>query len=340
VELGDHVLARDIGFTFEWDLVRLGEVENDLGELFVELQGLGDSDWANVQVGRFQIPVGEAYLRYSKGYADKPFVSNAVGGPWFWDEGIKLYGSDFDNRFGYVASVSDGDTRFGEDTTGDKQVSLKLFARPLPWLQVSLSGLRGGSTGNSSRAASGALWLGEMWARAFGSGSDVANFIDGAIEADGPNQIRDSYFGGLDVILEDRDWGRLWLAYGGYHIDSRGEGFYDRTLHYWIAELILEGRALAEVLDPLYAGLRAAGLGTYDRDRGYLLDFRYADTLGYNMRSIDAYSAVLGWRITRWLRLKGEYTYQDIDLVRGVPDSVRRDARDADLWAIELSAWF
>ena len=43
----------------------------------------------------------------------------------------------------------------------------------------------------------------------------------------------------------------------------------------------------------LYLALRANGLGTYNKDEGYLLDFRYGD-VGYNMRALDAYSVALG----------------------------------------------
>jgi len=53
----------------------------------------------------------------------------------------------------------------------------------------------------------------------------------------------------------------------------------------WIAELILRGAWVAPVLRPFYTGFRASGLGTYDDDRGYLLDVRRSGTLGYNMKS-------------------------------------------------------
>src|SRR5262245_36119998 len=131
VRMGDGTLLRDVGLFFEGNLVRLGELQGDqvIGELYADLQGLGGSDWLNFQVGRFQIPVGEAYLRYSRGYADNPFVSNTVG-PWWWDEGVRMYGSsssDRVGRFGYVASVSDGETSFNTETQSDKQLTLKLF---------------------------------------------------------------------------------------------------------------------------------------------------------------------------------------------------------------------
>src|SRR5262245_3841255 len=120
VRLGDVKLFRDIGFSFEWNMVRLGSFQNEqfVGGLSTDFQGIGGSDWLNAQVGRFQIPVGESYLRYSRGYADRPFVSNDFG-PWWWDEGVRAYGSNSfgeSGRFGYVASVSDGDTPFNMET--------------------------------------------------------------------------------------------------------------------------------------------------------------------------------------------------------------------------------
>jgi hypothetical protein len=340
VLLGDSLVLRNAGFTFEWDLVRVGGLDNAVGELYAEFQGVLGSPWANLQVGRFQVPVGEAYLRYSKGYADKPFITNSYG-PWFWDEGLKLYGSDIESRFGYVASVSDGDTSFANEGDSDKQVTLKLFANPTRWLHVSVSGARTGRLGSASSPAASALWLGESWARAFGSGSAVPNFVNGVVVPDGPNVIRDGYFLGGDAVFKRSRWGQLWLAYGAFWIDSnRDAGLYDRTLQYWIAELQLEGRLAHPVLEPFYLGLRVQGLGTYDHDRGYLLDSRYAGTLGYNMESQTSYSAVVGWRLTRWLRLRAEYSHVDIGLVRGVPRSIRSAADAADSAAIEVGVHF
>ena len=343
VRLGDAVLVRNAGFSFEWNIARIGSLQNDLGELYIELQGLGDSAAANLQLGRFQIPVGEAYLRYSRGVSDKPFITDPVGGPWYWDEGVKLYGATRNAKFGYVASVTDGEESWGaaeSDPNPDKQVSLRLYADPAPWLHVSVSGLRSGRLGSNSTAASGSLWLGETWARAFGAGSGVPNVVDGAVAADGPNQIRDTWLGAADVIFRRPDLGHLWLAYGAYHIDSRGASFYDRTLHYWIAEAVVEGRAIWDPLLGFYLGLRGHGLSTYDPDRGYLLDFRYAGTLGYNMQSLDMLTSVVGWHLTPWLDLRLEYNRVWIDLVRGAPVSVRRAARRADTFAIELGAHF
>jgi hypothetical protein len=123
-------------------------------------------------------------------------------------------------------------------------------------------------------------------------------------------------------------------------MDSRNASSYDRALHYWIAELLLRGAWLAPALRPFYAGVRASALGTYDDGKGYLLDSRRASTLGYNMDSLTAYSAVLGWEITPNLRLRAEYTHQSISLVEGVTRAIRSAASPADYFAFEVGAGF
>jgi len=339
VRLQELTLFRDIGLSFEWDLVRIGNLQNDVGDLYVDFQGALGSNWLNAQVGRFQIPVGEAYLRYGKGYASNPFVSNSFG-PWYWDEGVKVYSLAGEGRFGYVASIENGDTAFNVDSDSDKQLTLKLFADPWRWLHLSVSALRSGDLGSRNSPASGSLWLGESWARSFGAGTTVTNYQDGVAVADGPNRLRETWLIDGDAIVDLEDKARLWLGYGQYHLDSTNGTFYDRTLQYWIAELILHGAWLGEPLRPFYAGVRGQSLGTTDTDKGYLLDFRRASTLGYNMQQQLALSGVLGWDITEWLRLRAEYTHLDIDLVRGVTQAIRQDARDNDYWAVELGGHF
>lgn len=341
VALFDRTVFRNIAFTFEWDLVRRGDLENRVGEIYADFQGvLGAGDALSIQLGRFQIPVGEAYLRYSQGRPTKPFVSDPVGGPWWWDEGVRLYGSFADGRFGYVASVSDGDTAFNRNSSSEEQLTLKLYVRPTYWLYLSVSGLRSGRAGTDDSAASSALWLGESWARAFGSGSGVDNYQDGVIVPDGPNELRNTWFAGADAIVELDDQLRIWLAYGRYSIDSQGGALYDRVLHYWIAEAVVEGAWASPLLRPFYFGLRASGLGTYERDEGYLLDRAQSGTLGWNARAITDYSGVVGWRINDWVRLILEYTHRDIDLVRGVSQAIRNDAEDVDLFAAEIGVAF
>jgi hypothetical protein len=322
VQIGDTKVIRNIGATVEWNVVRMGELENDVGELYADFQGLGDSSWLNAQVGRFQIPVGEAYLRYSKGYRDNPFISNPVSGPWWWDEGVKLYGHDASSRVGYIASVSNGDTNFNVDANHDPQGTLKLYTDPWPWLHLSVSGLLSGEIGHANEPAPGALWLGETWAMAIGAFNAVPNFIDGIPAPDGPNQIERTWLVGGDAVVKPLDGLRVWLGGGRFDIDASGSGPYDRSLCYWIAEIVAEGNLVSPELRPLYLGLRASGLTTGDSGRGYLLDYRYWDTAGFNMRDLNELSAVLGVRIGRYVVVRGEYAFRDVDLVRGARTAI------------------
>jgi len=346
VTLGETRLLRDVGFAFEANVVRLGRLQSDdfqaglVGEAYVDFQGIADSGWLNLQAGRFQIPVGENYLRFSRGYASNPFVSNTVGGAWWWDEGLRAYGSGLDGKLGYVASVSNGDTDFGGDADAAKQLTLKLWTEPWPWLHLSASALRTGTLGSPGEAADGALWLGETWATPVGSMSPLPTFAHGVRVADGPNELRDTYYFGADAIVRFEDAARLWLSYGTYGLGADGPSRYDRRLHQWVAELVLEGALASSSLRPFYLGLRANGLGTYDRDEGYLLDVRQSRTIGYNARALDVYSLVLGWRISDRLTLKAEYGIVNVELVRGVTRSIESASGANDAFAVELGAQF
>jgi hypothetical protein len=340
IRVAERRILRDMGLVFEWDLVRIGRLQNQVGDLYADLRGVADTGWLNLQAGRFQIPVGENYLRFGRGYSENPFVTNPVGGPWWWDEGLRLYGSAREDGFGYVASVTDGETPFNADADSDPQLTLKLFARPTEWLYLSASGLHAGRMGSSSSPAMGALWLGESWPRAFGSGTNVASFDHGVAVPDGPFELEGVSLAGGDVVLSWRELARLWLAGGWVAIDSEGPSSYDRSLRYWIAELVLEGRGVTPGLEPFYLGLRSSGLGTYDRDAGYLLDSRYAPTLGYNERWLQAASLVLGWRLTTLATLRAVYTVLRVGLVRGVSDSIRDAAGRGDFLAVDLGVAF
>jgi hypothetical protein len=145
---------------------------------------------------------------------------------------------------------------------------------------------------------------------------------------------------GVDAVLTHERFGRLWLAYGLYDIESSGPSLYDRRLHFWIAEWVLQGRALAPELTPLYLALRGSGLGTYDDDEGYLLDIRQLHATGYNASSLEAWSIALGWRVNRHVTIRTEYSHQETDLVRGVPRDIRRAGGGADYFGVEVGAWF
>ncbi len=107
--------------------------------------------------------------------------------------------------------------------------------------------------------------------------------------------------------------------------------------------MVLWGGKLMPALAPVYLGLRANALGTYDDNKGYVLDSRYERSLGYNMKSLTAYSVVLGWQLTDNVTVRTEYTLQDIDLVTGAEAAVpgiSRLADDAHYYGLEVAVTF
>ncbi len=326
VRLDERPVARDIGLLFEWNLVRIGNQFNDIGDLYVDFRELAGNRWFNAQIGRFQLPIGENYKRFGRGASTNPFITNSVGGPWWWDEGLKLFGEDEHGRFGYVASLTQGEGFFAMNGDSDLQTTLKLFTRPAEWIELSVSGLRSGELGSAEHEANGSLWLGETWPYPIGDDTDVPTFQDGLAVPDGPEEYKNVTLLGTDAILHVGPNARLWLGGGAVSLNAENSGVYDRGLTYWIAELLLEGRLVSAALDPFYLALRANGLGTYDSDRGYMLDFRFAETVGYNMKALNAYSLALGWRLSRGVTLRAEYTLLELDLVRGVTPEIRAAA--------------
>jgi len=340
LDLLGRPVIRNAGFSFEWNLVRIGELTNNVGDAYVELQGIAGSDWMNLQLGRFNLPVGEAYLRYGRGRWKNPFISNPVAGTWWWDEGIKLYGGRARGLFAYVASITENETAFNSSVSSQKQYTIKLLTEPTDWLLLSASFLYGGDIGSATSPASGGgLWIGETWARGIGVRTTVPVYQQGVAVADGPLKVDGSWFAGADAILEFEDKARVWLSYGAWRIDSEANG-YDRLIHTFIAEVVLFGELVSPLLEGVYLGARASGLGTWDGGRGYSYDSRTLGQLGYNMRSLEEYSAVLGWQPIELLTVRAEYTHRRITLVDGVPQAQRDASDDADAWGIEIGIHF
>jgi hypothetical protein len=338
--LGDVTVYRDAGFTFEWNVVRLGYAQNNIGDLYGDLRGLLGYEWLNLEIGRFQIPYGENYLRFGKGRPTDPFIALTASPPWFWDEGLKLWGKTSNGHFGYVASVTDGEGGLNRENNDSKQVTLKLTWDPSEWMHLSASALRTGSLGSNDSPAFAAVWLGESIPAAFGSNTGVPSFDHGQEIADGPNKLRNVVVLGGDAIFQFPD-ARLWLAGGNASIDSHGPSMYDRNLIYWLAELTLQLRMITPALAPMYLALRANGLGTYNHDEGYLLDFRYGSSLGYNMRALDAYAVALGLPLGDRIVVKAQYALQNIALVHGIDDpEILESDKDANFFGMEIGVKF
>ena len=145
---------------------------------------------------------------------------------------------------------------------------------------------------------------------------------------------------GGDAVVTPLDGLRLWLAGGRFDIDASGSGPYDRSLHYWIAEVVAEGQLVSPGLAPLYLALRANGITTGDSGRGFLLDYRLWDVTGFNMRDLNEYSAAVGVRIGRYVKLRGEYAFRDVNLVRGVDPGIRAQVDDEHWFALDVGIAF
>ena len=184
------------------------------------------------------------------------------------------------------------------------------------------------------------MWLGETFARPIGAGTTVPTFENGVAIADGQNRLKDSWLAGGDVIFHFNDIARLWLGGGWYRIEAEGGNQYNRDLAYWIAELVVEGAAAAPILAPFYLGLRANGLGTYNSTEGYSLDMRQNANIGYNAKSLEAYTTVLGWRLTDDITLRAEYSINDVGVVRGVTNAIRENAKDQDTYGVTIGVAF
>lgn len=333
------------GFNLEWNFIRTRETYNFVGEAYVDLQGLFGSSWLNVQVGRFQIPLTENYLRFSGGKASNPFVSQTAGGLWYWDEGLRFYGATAERGFGYVFSISDGEANMGQNPLSDfstesdtdfnsgKQTTLRLFSQMTPEWYLSGSLFATGEVGMS------ALWFGESSVKPVGMGVAVDQYIDGATVPDGGGN-ENVTGAGFDVVY-DNDYVRFWFDYAQVHIDNLDDR-YDRDLEIMSLEGVFQGTLVSRELVNSYFGIRYSEIGTGDADRGYLLDRRYMQTVGWNMQSYEALSFVVGQRLSSNLTLKFEYTLLDIELVNGASSqaSISEAVADNDYGAIVLTASF
>jgi hypothetical protein len=339
---GGQSLARDVSFYVEWDIARESQLENTIGSLYLRLDALGGLDWLNVKFGRFLIPFGEEYLRESEARPENPLLSFSVAAPYGWSEGILLFGSIVRDRLDYFLALTSASEGLNSGSGGQIQVDGKLDVHPAAGLVLSLSGLWIGRLGSlSAPARTDVEWSGANLA-SFGWGSPVASFQDGApIAADPDPRLGGTLAGEADVVWRDKGLGRLWLGGGGLRIRSADAAAYDRTLAYWVAEVVLEGEALSASLEPCYFSVRYSAIGTWNPNRGYLLGVLNAGAvLGYNSKSVSTVSAGLGVHLSPRLVAKIEYSWVQADLVRGVPASLSALAAGRSYGGIGLSVGF
>ena len=240
-------------------------------------------------------------------------------------------------------AITDADDGFNQNTHFEPQVALKLIWEPRPWLHVSWSGLRTGRLGGDDfgEAAESAIEWGGTHIEPVGIGG-IPTYQNGVLVAADPSPRIDEVFAWeADVILSDPNLGRVWLAFGQVHIESAGASMYDRELTYWIAEGVLELGALFDPLDRFFLASRYSAIGTLDADEGYsIAAMAGVEELGFNTKRVDMLSSGIGVRLTKWLILKTEYTYVEVDTVRGVAASIRDLGEKRDYYGAELTLSF
>ena len=64
------------------------------------------------------------------------------------------------------------------------------------------------------------------------------------------------------------------------------------------------------------------------------------EELGFNTERVEMVTVGLGYRFSKQLTLKAEYTWTDFALVRGVPAALRAAAGDRDYFGLGASLGF
>src|SRR5262249_42845263 len=108
-----------------------------------------------------------------------------------------------------------------------------------------------------------------------------------------------------------------------------------------LAELQYQLRGISPVLGSSYLALKGSALGTFSNKKGYLLDFRYGNSVGYNMTSLDTLAIALGVPVGDHATLKIQYAFQRINLVDGITDEdIKEAADDASFFGAEVGVHF
>ena len=262
-----------------------------LGELYLDLENpFGDAvadRFINLRMGRLGIPFGQEYLHRNP--IHNPLITHSVSDFWGFDEGLEIYGEN--GRFSYVLAVQNGGVSQLRDFNRDKSVTVRISWKPLPRLQMSLSGFR---TGKLDRAQDNTseMWIGNAFFRSIGKAASTKSYQ-------------------AELGQFDASW--TWAS--GSLIGSAGRGSYNdddstadnrRTFSFYQTQLV------QEIWSKLYSAFRYSSLST---DRGYYLqglgsyrDYFASETL---TRRISRFALGFGYRFSPDLILKVEQTWED-----------------------------
>jgi hypothetical protein len=303
----DLKFADSISLLLEWDFYRHGRHNNEIGDAYLQVDGIGHANWLNARVGRFQIPFGEEYLWASAGEYNNPMGRGTVAFPYGWDEGIQVFGTlNTAMDFRYVAHATDGDDAFNGDGEGHGQFGLKLSAQPVTPVYVSASALDVDKSGTERAPAKSAM----EW------GGTHAYPVDG-------NTLDGMQAWELDTKLIPIEGVSFWGAYGEVSIDDGVTAENDRDLEYQIAQLIIQPGNCEDApswTQDLYVAARYSEISSATPGKGYfLIGLNTPASFGFDTHKISAWQWALGYALSDNTKLVLEYDQYDYELLPGTP---------------------
>ncbi|MBI1925609.1 hypothetical protein HYR99_15315 [Candidatus Poribacteria bacterium] len=309
-ELQTNVLLLD-----DWLSVRTGEAYAHFRNVLRSKRG----DFMGVKVGRIDIPFGEEYLWTDS--SDNPLISHAVGFPWLWDEGIAIYGKI--RGVGWVASITDGAFARSIDDNSDKALTAKVYGTPWRPLYLSASFMRNGETARSALYWGGNCFQ-PMGARVHGEPVPSS-------AGTSPSQGVDIILYELDAKYRFKDRADVEFAFGQAFINDAIDAF-DRNLAWFSVQ------PRYSFTRKIYGILRYSEIGTYDADKGYLLDGGFLaggyEAFGYDTKRLQRYSLGLGWKPNPRTAFKLEVGRDRFEVIDISPFHPGKD--DRDFFAAEL----
>lgn len=288
----DAPVWNDVYFYSEIDLATRESTSLSLnvGELYLEFEDVSKlwnkDEMLNIRVGRMYIPFGEEYL--NRFAMKNPLISHSISDLWGTDDGLEAFGTIGPVK--YVAAVQNGGIGTSTALQSDKSVVAKLGYDPAAWMHMSVSGMRTGNL-NVNNGMS-AIWFGNGFFKSMGS-RRTTSFHDNLVEGD---------------VQFKLPWMRL-SAFGGYvnYGDNDPAGYDHRDLYYYSVE------AVRDWTSHFYTAARWSQVLARDGfpivANGSFGEYEYGKlTTDYWRLSLG-----LGYRFSRNLVVKGEYTFNHGD---------------------------
>jgi hypothetical protein len=263
-------------------------LNTQLGELYLDFEDVskifGKTDWANVRIGRMQIPFGEEYLtRYTM---ENALISHSLSDIWGIDPGVELYGKL--GKFSYAVAVQNGGGNGVQDFEGDKSVAGKICYDPNSHWHFSVSAMRTGDV-NAQQDFTSALWFGNGFFHSIGSPATTKFHAD-LVEVDATARWKN---------------GRV-TAFGGYARYGDNDPMADNTRNIYFYSVELEqdlprkfyvAARFSQIFAP--GGYPIVGFGNFN-------DYFFGEAT----RNLWRASIGGGYRFSNRLALKAEYAFE------------------------------